>query len=63
MAASLQPYSPEIGLFDFPIDLGSGGNGFVYPVLITEGELRGLVVALEILETIEEEEKKKGVKR
>src|SRR5438552_1310739 len=37
--------------------LGSGGNGSVYRMLISEDELRGLIVAVKFLETIEEEDR------
>jgi serine/threonine protein kinase len=39
--------------------LGSGGNGSVFRMLIREGELRGLIVAVKFLETIEDVERVK----
>jgi len=39
--------------------LGSGGNGSVFRMLIREGELRGLIVAVKFLETVEDEERVK----
>lgn len=37
--------------------LGSGGNGSVFRMLITEGELRGLIVAVKFLEAVGNEER------
>lgn len=39
--------------------LGSGGNGSVFRMLIREGELRGLIVAVKFLEALEDEERVK----
>lgn len=39
--------------------LGSGGNGSVFRMLITEGELRGLIVAVKFLEAVGDEERVK----
>jgi serine/threonine protein kinase len=39
--------------------LGSGGNGSVFRMIIAEGALRGLIVAVKFLETIGEEERVK----
>lgn len=39
--------------------LGSGGNGSVFRMLIRDGELRGLIVAVKFLETVDDEERVK----
>jgi serine/threonine-protein kinase len=39
--------------------LGSGGNGSVFRMLITEGELRGLIVAVKFLETLGDDQRAK----